>query len=343
MSAGGPPDDDGRPADGSTDDARSVARRLGARATATRSAGERWLDDRRGGVLVDVPLRMYERDGEIAGSVVGAALAMRLFTFFVPLLLLIVGLAGFVRGNLSQESLSDAGVAGRLADQVQSALEQPSQTRWLALLSGFFGVVSTGRTLSKSMVQASCLAWRIPVHAKASARLFGAVVGMLAGVGLMSLIVNVVLDRSGVGVAGVSYLGAVAIYVVVWTAVMSQLPRAAESIGSLLPGAALTAVVLASMQAVSQLYLPSRFERASALYGAIGSAVVVLGWFFIMGRVMILSMELNAVVYERNGTVTEAVFDLPGLRQLARWSWVRRVVGLSDDREEVADPPDDPR
>ncbi len=134
-----------------------------------------------------------------------------------------------------------------------------------------------------------------------------------------------------------------AIYLVVWTAVTSQLPRAAPSIGSLLPGAALLAVVLVGMQAVSQLYLPSRFEKASALYGTIGSAVVVLGWFFIMGRVMILSMELNAVIYERNGTVTEAVFDLPGLRQLARWGWVRRVVGLDDDREEVADPPDDPR
>lgn len=333
MSPDGPPGD-GLPSGGETDDATSLAHRLGTRATATRSAGERWMDERRDGVLVDVPLRMYERDGEIAGSVVGAALAMRLFTFFVPLLLLLVGLSGFLRGKISEDDLSDAGVAGRLAEQVQAALEQPSQTRWLALLSGLIGVVSAGRTLSKSMVQASCLAWRIPVHAKASARLFGAVVGMLAGVGLMSLIVNVVLDRTGVGVAGVSFLGAVAIYVVVWTAVSSQLPRAADSIGSLLPGAALLAVVLAGMQAVSQLYLPSRFEKASALYGAIGSAVVVLGWFFILGRVMILSMELNAVIYERNGTVTEAVFDLPGLRHLARWSWVRRVVGLNDPEAE---------
>ena len=316
--------------DGSPTSEESVARRLTARGKTAQGAVYDWVEDRRESVLVDIPLRMYERDGEIAGSVVGAALAMRLFTFFVPLLLVMVGLAGFVRGHISEDNLSDAGVAGRLAEQVRSALEQPSQTRWLALLTGLVGVVSSGRTLSKSMVQASCLAWRIPVHAKASARLFGAVVGMLSGVGLMSLIVNVVLDRSGIGVAGVSYLGAVAIYVVVWTAVMALLPRKAPSIGSLLPGAALAAVVLAGMQAISQLYLPSRFEKASALYGAIGSAVVVLGWFFILGRVLILSLELNAVIYERNGTVTEAVFDLPILRLLARWAWVRRVVGLQD-------------
>jgi uncharacterized BrkB/YihY/UPF0761 family membrane protein len=309
----------------------TIARRLSTRARAAGDDALRWAEARREhGVLVDVPWRIYDRDREIAGSVVGAALAMRLFTFFVPLLLLLVGLTGFARGHIGQEHLDDAGVAGRLAEQVQSALEQPSQTRWLALLSGLFGVVSTGRTLAKSMVQASCLAWRIPVHAKASARLFGAVVGMLAGIGLMSLFVNVVLDRSGIGVAGVSYLGAVAIYVVVWTIVMAQLPRAAPSLGSLLPGAALVAVVLASMQAFSQLYLPSRFEKASALYGSIGSAVVVLGWFFILGRVIILGLQLNAVIYERNGTVTEAVFDLPILRQLARLGWVRRIFGLQD-------------
>ena len=49
------------------------------------------------------------------------------------------------------------------------------------------------------------------------------------------------------------------------------------------------------MQAVSQLYLPDKFSRASQLYGAIGITVVTLGWFFIAGRVIMLAMVLNAV------------------------------------------------
>lgn len=324
-----PPADDGDRRSRRDDD-RPATVGLVARAGELRTTAERWIEDRRDRILVDVPWRMVERDREIAGTVVGAALAMRLFTFFVPLLLFLVGLAGFFREQVTPTHLDDAGVTGRLAEQLQAAMTQPSQTRWLALLSGLVGVLTTGRTLSKSMVQASCLAWRLPVHARAPVRLFGAVIGLFAGVGLMSMLVNLALDRSGIGVAGVSFVGAVAIYVVVWTVLMVQLPRAAPSIGSLLPGAALQAVVLAALQAFSQLYLPSRFERASALYGAIGSSVVILGWFFILGRVIVLSMELNAVIYERNGTVTEAVFDLPLLRLIARLGWVRRMFGLGD-------------
>ncbi len=72
------------------------------------------------------------------------------------------------------------------------------------------------------------------------------------------------------------------------------------------------------MQAVSQLYLPGRFDRASELYGAIGTTVVTLGWFFIIGRTIVLAMAVNAVVYERFGSISQFVFSLPVLRVLPR-------------------------
>lgn len=43
---------------------------------------------------MDLALRWYERDREAAGTVVGSALAFRLFLFFIPLLLFVVGLTG---------------------------------------------------------------------------------------------------------------------------------------------------------------------------------------------------------------------------------------------------------
>ena len=45
------------------------------------------------------------------------------------------------------------------------------------------------------------------------------------------------------------------------------------------------------MQAVSQLYLPDRFNKASEVYGAVGVAIVTLGWFFIIGRVIVLGTD----------------------------------------------------
>ena len=68
------------------------------------------------------------------------------------------------------------------------------------------------------------------------------------------------------------------------------------------------------MQAVSQIYLPGKFSHASELYGAIGITIVTLGWFFILGRVMMLSLSVDAVIYERFGSITQFVFSLPILR-----------------------------
>ena len=85
------------------------------------------------------------------------------------------------------------------------------------------------------------------------------------------------------------------------------------------------------MQAVSQLYLPDKIGRASQLYGAIGTTIVTLGWFFILGRAIVLGMSLDAVIYERFGSVSQFVFSLPLFRILRRRSsWIRRFFDLDE-------------
>jgi hypothetical protein len=76
----------------------------------------------------------------------------------------------------------------------------------------------------------------------------------------------------------------------------------------------------------------NHLARASALYGAIGITVVTLGWFFILGRAMVLAITLNAVIYERFGTISRAVLALPVLRALPQKSpWIRRFFDLDTD------------
>ena len=91
----------------------------------------------------------------------------------------------------------------------------------------------------------------------------------------------------------------------------------------------LVAATLAGMQAVSQLYLPNQLGQASQLYGAIGTTIVTLGWFFFVGRAMVLGMSLDAVIYERFGSISQFVFSLPGVRVLPRKSqWIREFFDL---------------
>jgi uncharacterized BrkB/YihY/UPF0761 family membrane protein len=94
------------------------------------------------------------------------------------------------------------------------------------------------------------------------------------------------------------------------------------------------------MQALSQLYLPGRFSRASELYGAVGATLVVLGWFFVLGRVIVLALVVDAIVYERFGSISQFVFSLPGLRALPRRSpRFRRFFALDADEDGTPDPP----
>jgi uncharacterized BrkB/YihY/UPF0761 family membrane protein len=284
-------------------------------------------DDR---LMIDVALRIVRRDRESAGSVVGSAIAFRVFLFFVPFLLFVVGVLGFISPWVDGDDVeTHTGIAGSAADQINSALSQSGSSRWIATILGLFGMVFTGRSLSRVLVAASCLAWRLPVRAKASMRVVGGIAGLLAGIGLVGVIINRIRVDLGVAAAGFSFLAVFILYCLAWVAVSMMLPRATSDPGALLPGAVIVGLTLAGMQAVSQLYLPDRIGRASELYGAIGTTVVTLGWFFVFGRASVLGMVLNAVIHDRFGTISQLIFGLPLLRILPRKSqWIRRFFDL---------------
>ena len=283
--------------------------------------------------LIALAVRIVRRDRESAGTVVGSAVAFRLFLFFVPLLLFLVGLLGIIATWVDAEDVHEqTAITGSLADQIDSALSQPGSSRWIATILGLFGMATAGRSLSKVLVSASCLAWRLPVQGKASMRIVGGIVGLVAGMGLVAVIVNRIRADLGLAATGLSFLAAVVVYGLAWLALSMILPRATHDPGALLPGAALVGLTIAGMQAISQLYLPNRLGQASELYGAIGSTVVTLGWFFFLGRAMVLAMVLDAVIHEHVGTISQAVFSLPVVRILPRRSaWIRRFFDLDTD------------
>jgi uncharacterized BrkB/YihY/UPF0761 family membrane protein len=308
-----------------------------------RQRAEAQFERHRDRPVVDVAVRIWQRDRESAGSLVGSALAFRLFLFFVPLLVFFVGIAGFVASWTDPDEVTQAtSVSGVLADQIRTALSQPTTTRWLAVIAGFVGMLTAGRSLSKAMVAASTLTWRLPVRVRASVKVVGALVGVIVGIVLCSVLVNRLRVENGIAVAGVSVVGVIAVYLVGWIVILFMLPRATPDPGALVPGAVLIACTTAALQVVSQFYIPSQVGRASELYGAVSATVVTLGWFFIIGRVVVLGMAINAVLYERFGSISTFVFSLPVVSILPRHSaWIRRFFGLegaSDDRPAEAGP-----
>ncbi len=275
-----------------------------------------WFDDIRTRVsAIDVGMRVYERDKDAAGTLLGSALSLRLFLFFVPLVLFAVGMAGVFGHYFGVGTVSgDVGISGSLANEIDHAFDQGSTTPWFALLAGLLGIATAGRSLTRALVLSSALSWRLGGKQKTPMRAVGVVVGIVVGMALVATLLNRVRAASGVAVTSVSFIAVAAIYIVMWSMLYLALPRGTTDPGAALPGASVVAVSLAGLQAVTQLYMPGQIESASAIYGTIGIAIATLGWFFIIGRVMAFSFALNAVLFEQIGSLSRVVFGLPGLR-----------------------------
>lgn len=290
---------------------------------------------------VDVAVRIQERDRLAAGTLLGSALSLRLFLFFVPMLLFAMGLAGILGRTSSLDSISsDIGITGSLANEIDGAFAQGVTTPWLAVLVGLFGIAWTGRSLTRALVLSCALSWNLGGKQRVPARVAGVVIGIIVGVALTAAIVNRVREAAGVAVAGVFMLAMAAVYVVLWVVLYQTLPQGTSDPGAALPGASIVALGLAGLQAFTQLFLPQQIEKASSLYGTVGVAVAALGWFFFLGRALAFSFAVNAVIYERLGSVSTFVFGLPGVRTIPRnVPAVGRFFDLEGFRDRVAEPP----
>ncbi|HAP75445.1 MAG TPA: hypothetical protein DCR14_05120 [Acidimicrobiaceae bacterium] len=260
---------------------------------------------------------MYERDQAAFGSVLGSAIALRLFLFVIPANVTLVGLVNLLRlGALMDRHLN----ASATTQPIAEALGQLSWSKslWI-VLTGLILTAWAGRSLARVLASSSALAWAL---SSGSSRVSIRTALMLTGVLLIGIVAGSAfssIERLG-GVAATlgGWFGVFAMVSVVWFAIMLTLPRGTSDPGALLPAAVLFGVGYTVLQWFMQMYVPNRVARTSDTLGELAGTVAALGNFFLMGRLMSLSFVVSAVLYERIGSVSSALFALPGVRAIPR-------------------------
>ncbi len=279
--------------------AASAARWGRAQAERARSAADgarEWAEAARGRSRpVALAFDLAERDRARFGGLLAGALAYRFFLWLLPFALLLVGVLGAVASidGGAPEDLSDAtGLRGVLGETLADGARQSGW--WIAAALGLFATLYAGMGAVRALRISHAAAWGLQPRRggnplRASLWLMGIVLAEVLVVGALGWLRHISL------VGGVlAMLGTTALYFAAWLLVSYRLPHRAASLRDLVPGAILVAAGIQGLQLFTAYYLAGRAERASSVYGAIGTALTLLLWLFLLARLMVGAAILNA-------------------------------------------------
>jgi membrane protein len=255
--------------------------------------------------IADAVFSVRDEDRRIAGRELAAAVAYRLFFLMLPLVLLVVGGLGLTASsdrNAAEDAVRESGASAAVAHDVSRATADLSVLEHLVVLGiGAFGTYFAGMGLVKTLTRVQASSWMLATRApKTRPRLLAVVLGLLLAIIVVSAVWNQMRTELGVGefllalpVVGVGYAALIVL-------LHAQLPRA-DGVPSraLVPGALLVGLSLSAMQAFVVGYLARRIASGSELYGGIGTAIALLFWLYLIGRLLVLGPILDAVLWRR--------------------------------------------
>jgi uncharacterized BrkB/YihY/UPF0761 family membrane protein len=255
---------------------------------------------------IDGVFAAWERDRSIYGSTLAGALAFRMFLFLVPFTLVLVSIVGFAvsRDPGAEDRLSERfGLGGALASSIVTAADQSHASRWLALSIGLVGMTWAAVGAVRALRLAHSLAWGMTPRRLRRPH-YGIVLYIAAHVLVLGVPLLTQWMRNILGLVGLipALLGVPALYIALWVAASKALPRKPAPWTSLLPGALVVTAGGQALHLITVLVLAPRVEQSASVYGAIGVAVVLMTWLFIVARLVVSSAVVNAVVFERAAT-----------------------------------------
>jgi membrane protein len=244
---------------------------------------------------LDLGFSIVDRDSSIGGGLLAGALAYRLFVLLLPSALLFVSGLGLYAGAADKSPRTvarDAGLHGLVASQVASSAS--SDARWLVFIIMVPAVLYATAKLYRAVAVVHAIVWHgsgrgVRITPKGLS-LFGGALLLAFGA---AEVVGWIRRHDQVG-----GLTALLVYIALmggaWFAVSMHLPHRDVRWPALLPGALLFGVGLLFLN-VFNVYVTTRLvEDRANTYGALGVAAALLFSLVLVGRLMVVSAELNA-------------------------------------------------
>lgn len=246
---------------------------------------------------VDLGLSVVERDSAIGGGLLAGALAYRLFVLLLPSALLFVSGLGLYADTVDKSTgqvARDAGLHGLIGSQVAATASDGAS--WIVFILMLPAVLYALVKLHRAIAIVHAIVWhgsgrRVRSTPKGVALLGAALLVTVAA----AEAVGWIRRRDDLG--GIS---ALAVYLALvggaWLVASLRLPHRDDRWLALVPGALFVGAGLLAVN-VFNVYVTTRLvEDQANTYGALGIAAALLLSLVLVGRVIVISAELNAAL-----------------------------------------------
>lgn len=251
---------------------------------------------------VDVVFAMHEGDRDSGGSLLGGALAFRLFLWLLPAALVVVAGLGFESSGdaaAPSDAVRNVGITSIPAQSINQAARDSQSGRWVALILGIFFLYGASVSLMKALSLAHALIWHVPApRLGGRIRAVGIILAtMLVLAGATSL--EALLRNRSAAFGLLALLVGTVLYSATWWGLSTQLPHANAALVDLIPGALLFGIGLEAMRTLAVYYLAAKLTSASLLYGSLGVSAALLLGLYLAGRVIVAAAVLNSAIVSR--------------------------------------------
>jgi uncharacterized BrkB/YihY/UPF0761 family membrane protein len=282
--------------------AKTTAAHAKDRADAVRTDLEGRRSDSR---AIDAAFSTWERDTNVGGNVLSGAIAFRVFLLMVPFVYVVVvglGVAADASGKSTQEVARDAGVAGLIARTMKDLQPSSVGARIVALVVGLYFLFFTARAAVKVLFAVNALVWALPMRRVAN--LSKAAVGLI-----LTVLLTVVLVQLTHWLRARSFIGGflaivliVLIPAVIWVVVSLRFFPHPSGVGwrDLVPGGVLVGAGMEALSIITVYWIGHLVSSKTETYGAIGTALAILFWAYVLGRVLTAGASLNASLWYRD-------------------------------------------
>jgi uncharacterized BrkB/YihY/UPF0761 family membrane protein len=251
---------------------------------------------------VDAAFNWVQLQADAGGPLLAGAIAFRIFLFLLPFVFVIVIGLGLGADAVQADPRHVArffGMAGLAASAVQSGADSSAATRWVTFILATAALVLGARNLTRALVVTHLLLWRVPARkvphlTRTSVALIAVVIAATAVLGLLAR------ARSA---SPAAWLAGLVLLIVIssgtWAAASILLfPRSEGTTWRhVLPGSLLFGVGIAILHIATVVWFAPYLQSKSQTYGAIGAALAILLWAYLLGRLITSAAAINAVLW----------------------------------------------